>query len=174
MRYVARGGAYYRVCKPAWADCGDTAPSAVRGGRWNAPGEHRVLYLNRTVRMAALQAVQNFRGEAHSLFDLRPDRRPHLQEFEVAAGDFVDVVTPEGVADLGLPAEYPEGAAWEDCQRIGRAAYAAGERGIACRTACQGGGDPDHEELALFDRDGNPAAPGPRLTFAEWFPGGGI
>jgi hypothetical protein len=60
------------------------------------------------------------------------------------------------------------------CQRIGGEAYDGGEPGIACRTACAGGDDPDHEEMALFDRDGQPASPGQRWTFAEWFPTGGI
>jgi len=133
-----------------------------------------VLYLNRTIRMAALQAMENFRGEAHSLFDLRPDRRPHLQAFAVPSDDYVDVVSPEGIVALGFPATYPDGVGWDVCQPIGRAAYDDGERGIACRTACEGGGDPDHEELALFDRDGEPAHPGERLTFDRWFPTGEV
>jgi RES domain-containing protein len=174
MRHVERGGSYYRVCKPDWTDCGNTSHSRIRGGRWNAPGEHAVLYLNRTVRMAALQALENFRGEAHSLFDLRPERRPHLQTFGVPAAGYVDVVTADGVRALGLPAGYPEGADWQACQAIGSAAYAAGERGIACRTACPGGADPEHEELALFDRDGSHAIAGDRLPFPEWFPHGSI
>lgn len=174
MRHVRRGGTYYRVCKPGWTDCADTRHSRIRGGRWNPPGGHAVLYLNRTIRMAALQAVENFRGEAHSLFDLRPDRRPHLQAFAVSSDNYVDVVTPEGIAVLGLPSTYPDGAGWDVCQPIGRAAYDDGERGIACRTACQGGGDPDHEELALFDRDSQPALPGERLTFDRWFPTGEV
>jgi RES domain-containing protein len=174
VKHVRRGGAYYRVCKPDWTDCGDTSFSQLRGGRWNAPGEHRVLYLNRTVRMAALQAVENFRGEAHSLFDLRVERRPHLQGFDVPRDEYVDAVTDAGLAAIGLPASYPDGVGWDACQEIGRAAYRAGERGIACRTACHGGGDPDHEELALFDRDGSPARPGERLTFDRWFPSGGV
>jgi hypothetical protein len=122
--------------------------------------------------MAALQAHDNFRGEAHGLFDLRADRRPQLQVFGVPQADYVDVVTAEGIEALGLPATYPDGVGWDVCQPIGGAAYANGELGIACRTACEGGGDPDHEELALFDRDGQPARAGQRLTFDEWFPGG--
>lgn len=174
MRHLPRAGTYYRVCKPDWTDCADTSFSQLRGGRWNAPGEHRVLYLNRTVRMAALQAVENFRGEAHSLFDLRPERRPHLQGFDIARGEYVDAVTDPGVQALGLPLEYPDGVGWELCQPVGRRAYQAGERGIACRTACRGGGDPDHEELALFDHEGAPARPTERLTFDRWFPTGEV
>jgi RES domain-containing protein len=174
MRHVDRGGPYYRVCKPDWTECADTSHSRTRGGRWNAPGEHAVLYLNRTVRMAALQALENFRGEAHSLFDLRPERRPHLQAFTVLQARYVDVVTPEGIAALGLPDGYPREAGWDACRAIGREAYAAGEQGVACRTACPGAGDPEHEELALFDRDGRPAEPGQRLPFERWFPTGGV
>jgi hypothetical protein len=92
----------------------------------------------------------------------------------VAEVDYVDAVTADGVRALGLGDEYPDGADWSACQPIGRAAFEAGERGIACRTACPGGGDPEHEELALFDRDGSPATPGDRLPFAEWFPTGRI
>lgn len=174
MRRIPRGGSYYRVCKPGWADCTDSSFSQVHGGWWNAPGAHRVLYLNRTVRMAALQAMENFRGEAHSLFDLRPDRRPRLQAFDVPQDEYVDAVTDEGLAALGLPAEYPEGVEWNQCQPIGQVAYDAGEPGIACRTACRGGGDPDHEELAWFDRDGISAPVGERLAFDRWFPTGEI
>jgi RES domain-containing protein len=174
MRRIGRGGAYYRVCKPGWSDCADTAYSQLRGGRWNAPGEHRVLYLNRTIRMAALQAHDNFKGEAHTLRDLRPERRPHLQQFDVPRAEYVDAVTDEGLRALGLPATYPDGTGWDVCQPIGRDVYAAGERGIACRTACAGGGDPDHEELALFDRDGQPAAAWRRWAFDEWYPASGV
>jgi RES domain-containing protein len=175
MKHVRRGGPYYRVCKPSWGDCGDTSHARLRGARWNAPGEHGVLYLNRTVRMAALQAHENFRGEAHELFDLRPERRPHLQVFGVPAAEYVDAVSAEGLTAAGLPVTYPEDAGWALCQRVGRDAYRRGERGIACRTACPGGGDPDHEELALFERGGEPPArPGERLEFAAWFPVAGL
>lgn len=174
MKWVSRGGTYYRVCKPDWTDCADTSFSRIWGGRWNAPGEYGVLYLNRTLRMAALQAVENFRGEAHSLFDLRPERRPQLQAFGVPEDEYVDAVTDEGLTSLGLPIDYPEGVGWERCQPMGRAAFEAGERGIGCRTACRGGGDPDHEELAWFDREGVPDAVGDRMTFDRWFPTGEV
>jgi RES domain-containing protein len=174
VRHVERGGSYYRVCKPGGTECADTAHSRLHGGRWNAPGEHGVLHLNRTVRMAALQAHDRFRGEAHSLFDLRPERRPDLQAFEVERAAYVDAVTDSGLEALGLPPAYPEGAGWERCRPLGRAAFEAGERGIACRTACAGGGDPDHEELALFDRGSPLATPGERWPFARWFPTGAI
>lgn len=174
MRGILRGGSYYRVCKPDWTDCADTSFSRVWGGRWNAPGEYGVLYLNRTVRMAALQAMENFHGEAHSLFDLRPERRPELQAFGAPQGEYVDAVTDGGLAALGLPADYPEGVEWSQCQPIGRRAFEEGERGISCRTACRGGGDPDHEELAWFDRDGVPPLLGERLAFHRWFPTGEV
>lgn len=174
MRHVQRGGTYYRVCKPGWLDCADTSHAQIRGGRWSAGGEHRVLYLSRTIRMAALQAHTNFSGEAHTLFDLRPDRRPHLQGVDVPRADFVDAVTEEGMSALRLRAAFPHAAGRDLCQAIGRQAFAAGEPGIACRTACEGGTDPDHEELALFERDGPPARPGQRWAFGEWFPTGAI
>ena len=174
MIRIRRGGAYYRVCKPEWSDCTDTAFSAVYGGRWNPPGEHRVLYLNRTVRMAARKAIENFAGEAHSLFDLRPERRPSLQTFAVEEAEYVDAVTDPGVESLGLPVSYPDGVGWEECQPLGRELYQAGERGVACRTALGGGADADHEELAHFDRGDAAVQPGERRAFADWFPAGHI
>jgi RES domain-containing protein len=171
MRRIPRGGTYFRICKAEWTDCTDTRFS-LQGGRWNAPGTFPVLYLNRTLAMAALQAIENFRGEAHSLFDLRPERRPHLQEFEVPSAEYIDVVSAEGIAACGLPEHYPEGVDWAQCQPIGRAAYDQDAPGIACRTACPGGNEPEHEELAVFVRTGTPAAPGARHPFSAWFPTG--
>lgn len=176
MRYLARGGEYHRVCKPEWSDCSDTRHS-LRGGRWNPPGSFEVLYLNRTERTAALQALANFRGEAHSLLDLRPERRPELQGFEVAEGEFVDAVGSEGLVEIGLPADYPAGheggSAWPVCQGIGSAAHAAGAAGIACRSACAGADPARDEELALFVTERRPpATPLRRRAFAEWFPAG--
>lgn len=171
-----RGGDFFRVCKPDWRDCSDTTHSRIHGGRWNAPGGHEVLYLNRTERLAALQAIENFRGEAHSLYDLRPERRPHLQSFSVADDDYVDAVSEAGLRSLRLPADYPAELRddWTVCQEIGDAAYRAGEQGIACRSACAGA-EPTDEELALFVRSRR-AAPeaGERRPFAEWFPTGRV
>lgn len=176
MRHVLRGGFYYRVCKPDWVDCSDAAFSQIHGGRWNPPGPHAALYLNRTEHLAALQAIENFRGEAHSLFDLRPERRPDLSTVEVPATQVVDAVTGEGLEALGLPASYPDGCLgrWDECQVIGEELYGGGEPGIACRSACPGAARED-EELAWFVREGRgPVESGERRRFGAWFPRGEI
>ena len=53
---VRRGGEYNRLADPAWQDPLDTSFAKSMGGRWNAPGSFEVLYLNRDVRVARLQA----------------------------------------------------------------------------------------------------------------------
>lgn len=166
MRYVQRGGPYYRVCDPTWRNCGNTEPGKLKGGRWNPPGAFGVLYLNRTVELAAAQARHNYEDEIHTLFDLLPEERPDLQDFEVPEREFVDAVTDEGLQALGLPPAYPQGVGHDVCQPIGLSAYKGGEHGISCRSAVDATG----EELALFDRDGQPARPSTRRRFADWYP----
>jgi len=125
-----------------------------------------VLYLNRTVELAAAQARHNFEGEIHTLFDLQPEERPDLQDFEVPERELVDAVTSDGLQALGLPPSYPQDVGHEVCQPIGLAAYRNGEHGISCRSAA----DTTGEDLALFDHDGHPARPSTRRRFADWYP----
>lgn len=173
MRRTQRGGEYYRVCDPDWADCSETSFSRHQGGRWNPPGAFGALYLNRTLEVSAAQARHNFAGELHTLFDLRPDQRPDLQSLIVPLSEFLDVVTDAGVADVGLPKHFPYGVTWELCQPIGRMAYDGNEHGIATRSAAEA--TPQAwigEELALFDRtiELAPIQLGHRRRFQEWYP----
>ena len=163
-----RRGAYYRVCKPDWLDCGETSYSKAAGGRWNPPGEFGALYLNATVKVAAAQARQQHAGRAIGLFDLRPERRPELATFEVPRVTLVDAVTAEGLHALGLPADYPLGVPWPPCQAIGRRAYRE-LAGVAARSAAEA--RPGHtagEELTLFDRLTLAAVR--REPFRVWYP----
>jgi RES domain-containing protein len=173
LRHVHREGVYFRVCDPDWTDCGDTSHNRRMGGRWNPRGRFGALYLNATREVAAANARVNFAGEMHLLHDLRPEYRPDLQSFEVPAAEYLDAVTPEGVAELGLPAGYPGRVGWRRCQAVGLAAYEAGEPGVACRSAAEAdAGDWVGEELALFDRGGagTGARPRRRLKFSRWYP----
>lgn len=172
MRRVHREGVYYRVCDPQWSDCADTSFNRRQGGRWNPPGRFGALYLNASLEVAAANARANFAGEMHLLHDLKPEFRPDLQEFGVPAADYVDAVTAEGVAQLGLPARYPARIGWRRCQAIGLAAYEAGELGVACRSAAEAeAGSWAGEELALFERGGTTGVrPGRRRRFARWYP----
>lgn len=92
---------------------------------------------------------------------------------DVPTAAYVDVVTAEGVAAVGLPASYPFEAdgtivPHATCGPIGEAAYAAAERGIACRSVVL----PQEEELALFEVVGLTLVVRQRLAFRDWFPRG--
>jgi RES domain-containing protein len=171
LKHIRRHGTYYRVCKPEWADCSDTSYAKRFGGRWTPPEEFGALYLCATIEIAAAVARAHHAGRAIGVFSLRPSRRPQLQSFTVTEGQFVDVVTNEGVAAAGLPSTYPYGADHKACWAVARQAYAAGERGIACRSAAECG--PDFwlgEELAVFDNAPMPKSAGRRRSFSQWYP----
>jgi RES domain-containing protein len=159
------------VCKPEWAACSDTTYAKRLGGRWNPPEEFGALYLCATTEVAAAVARTHHVGRAIPLFSLRPSRRPQLQAFAVAANQFVDVVTNEGVDAAGLPLAYPYGVDHKTCWPVARQAYLSGQRGVAGRSAAESG--PDFwlgEELAVFDNGPMPKTAGRRRPFSEWYP----
>jgi len=170
--HLRRGGTYYRVCDPSWRDPADTSFSRRYGGRWNPPGAFGALYLNADIAVAAANARRSLAsafGDAVAFADIRPERRPDLQLFTVATHAFVDAITPGGVAALGLPAVYPDGCEHDVCRTIARDLYAAGEAGIAARSAALA----DGEELAIFDTHATLARRrrNGRRKFAAWYPG---
>lgn len=181
VKHVTRGGTYYRVAAPGWHDPLDTKFSKRAGGRWNAAGTFGVLYLNRTLCVAAMQARHYVRHRFGSeLDDLQEDARPDLVTVHVPEELVVDCVTPEGVAALGLPPTYPADAAntvitHGVCQAIGQRARDTDERGIACRSACNDASPEDWpgEELVLIDReapDGMGVSARERHAFHQWYP----
>lgn len=173
MKHVERGGLHFRVCDPSWADPLDTSFSKRRGGRWNEPGAFGVLYLNATVAVAAGNARRAYEGEIASLFDLLPEQRPDLQLITVSPIRVVDAVSEAGLRSLRLPVSYPVGATWTACRRIGARAYAAGENGVACRTADAAKGTRDlveGEELVVFDTALNLVTRAERVPFTQWYP----
>lgn len=170
--HLKRGGTYYRVCDPSWKNPADTSFSRRDGGRWNPPGAFGALYLNADIAVAAANARRSLAtafGDAVTFADIRPERRPDLQLFTVAASAFVDAITPDGIAALGLPTVYPDGCGHDACRTIARELYAAGEPGIAARSAAL----PRGEELAIFDTHASLARRqrSGRRTFAAWYPG---
>ena len=172
MRHIHREGTYLRVCDATWLDCADTTFARRFGGRWNAPGSFGVLYLCADRSVAAANARKAYESDGRlTLFDRRPERRPHVQEFTVAHSRFVDGVTTIGLAALGLPDSYPTGGSWSRCQGIARMAYDLHEKGIACRSAAEATrGRWLGEELAIFDTAIGLATRGPRRPFAQWYP----
>jgi len=169
---ATRSGTYYRAFKPEWPDPLATTPSRLQGGRWNPPGEFGVLYLNRTIEVAAANVRARHIGRAIGLFDLQPERRPHLLQVHIPRSTCLDLVSPSGVAALGLPATYPFAVGHETCRPIGRRAYATGRfRGIACRSAAEcTSKDWLGEELAWFDTAPSPQENDARRPFATWYP----
>jgi RES domain-containing protein len=174
MRRVRRGGAYFRIADPAWADPLDaTTYSVARGGRWNPPGSFPVLYLNRDLRTSRANLARKFAGRPYGPEMLHPALAPVLIQTTVDDAAFVDAVTDEGCIELGLPVTYPVDAngdeiSWNRCQPIGSRAWEAGETGVACRSAATP--DRTEEELALFRRAEDPVLRvDRRLPFDEWF-----
>jgi hypothetical protein len=172
MRSLTRSGAYVRVFNPDWGDPLDTGASRAHGGRWNPPGRFGALYLCRDRSVAAANVRARHAGRAIGLFDLKPERRPHLLQLHVPRSACLDAVSAAGVADLDLPRTFPDAVPHSRCQRIGVRAYRAGTyRGIACRSAAEcrpatwvG------EELAWFDSSPPLRETGPREDFPTWYP----
>ena len=171
MLHIVREGRYYRVADPGWRDPLEASYSRQRGGRWNPPGSFAVFYLNREVRTARALVRYRFRELPYGPELLRPEQAPVLVATEVASDEYVDVVTEAGCTAVGLPATYPlDGAgrtvSWAECQPIGKRAWDARERGIACRSAAPEG----TEELAHFARPEAARLEGRgRWQFDEWF-----
>lgn len=172
-RHVPRGGTdYWRVVGQDWADPADTSFSKKYGGRWNPAGTFGVLYLNATLEVARANARLHLAKNGLEVDDLKPGAGPDLVAFSVDLCAVVDIVTGDGVRACGLPDEYPDGVDHPPCQKLGAAFHAAGETGLACRSAseCPGPGAYVGEEVPLFDHaDGTLPAAGTRVRFDEWY-----
>lgn len=136
FRHVFAGGVHYRVADAAWADPLDASYSARTGARWNAPGSFGVLYLSTTLGVARANVRRLFHGQPYGPEDLDPSTAPVLIDVDLQEDDYVDVVTPEGIAAAGLPATYPLAAdggtvPHTTCQPVGQEAYLAGVRGLS-------------------------------------------
>jgi RES domain-containing protein len=170
MRHARRGGRYLRVADPGWSDPLSGAWSRARGGRWNPPEGFEVVYLNRTVKVARAQVRRKLEPLAIGPEDLDPRSAPVLVGTEVPEAPYVDAVSDAGLRSLGLSPTYPldeEGVKVDHatCQPLGAKAEAAGEAGIAARSAATV--PSPGEELAYFGDP--PLEPLDRRAFLEWF-----
>ena len=174
FRHVTRSGRFVRVADPVWRRPLDPTFAAGRGGRWNPPDSFPVLYLCATPAVAREVVLGRFDGLPYGLLDLRSDRRPVLIETGVPSHRAVDVLTDAGCRAASLPATYPYDTRgrkirWERTQPIGEAAWAQGERSIACRSAALPKGG-DGEELAWFVRERTDRlVVSARRAFDDWF-----
>lgn len=172
MRHLERGGRYFRVADPAWADPLDPEHARRAGGRWNAPGSFAVVYLNRTVPVARANVYRLLAGHPFGPEDLRPGPAPVLVATDAPKRRYVDALTRRGLVSLGLPERYPLDAGGRSvpqasCQPIGQDTWDAGEPGIACLSAAPTA-PPAGEELAWFKRRGR--LPAATVTpFENWF-----
>lgn len=166
---ATRGGTYYRVCGPDWKDPSDTAYARVSGGRWNPPGSFGVLYLNASLEGARANArrfIYDQFGPDVLPEDIQPAYLPDAAAFAVDITAFVDAVTRRSRANLRLAAAYAPRAGYHECRRVGTAAYAAAEDGIATASAVVR----QSEELAIFDRSVERVAhAGRRRRFRDWW-----
>jgi RES domain len=156
VRHVARGGPYVRVADPDWRDPLSGEHARRRGGRWNPPGSFGVVYLNDSVELARAQLRHRLEPRGIRPEDLDPEVGPVLVHTRVPDDEYVDALSAESLAELGLPVTYPLEAAGttvahDVCQPIGQAAWDAGERGIACQSAASSA-PAGAEELAFFAR----------------------
>jgi len=157
FRHVFAGGVHYRVADAAWADPLDASYSARTGARWNAPGSFGVLYLSTTLGVARANVRRLFHGQPYGPEDLDPSAAPVLIDVDLQEDDYVDVVTPEGIAAAGLPVTYPLAAdggtvPHTTCQPVGQEAYLAGERGMVCVSAARGTAGTELAWFALPNR----------------------
>ena len=169
MKHVKRGARYLRVCAPSSSEREGGSWSRAHGGRWNPKAEFGALYLSATIETARASAEKHVRdlfGDAISIYDLAPKARPELHVLEVQEHRFVDAVTDAGIAELKLPKTFPRNSRHAPCQDAARAAYEAGEAGIAARSAAY----PTGEELAIFERFiATLTALRERVEFPDWF-----
>jgi hypothetical protein len=171
---VNAAGRYLRLADPDWGNPLDGSYARDGGGRWNRAGSYPVVYLNRSLRTARLNCLQQFKDLPYGPEDLDEAEAPLLVATDVPDGDHAECLSDRGLEEWGLPPTYPRHrdgrpVTWEECWPVGERAHAADLDGIACRSAAEGARADDHE-LAHFDRDDAPALePVERLPFEDWF-----
>jgi hypothetical protein len=177
MDVIDRGGEYYRVADPAWAELLDSSLSMRFGKRWNAAGSFAVTYLNADLGTARANArrllTENLQGQPATAEDIDPSERPVLVSTDVRDDRYLDVVTCPGCVANGLPATCPADGtgnivAWPVCQRVGQEAWDTGLPGVACRSAAPGA-PTEAEELAWFDRHDDSLEPTETRAFEDWY-----
>jgi RES domain-containing protein len=173
VRRLRRGGRYFRVADPEWDDPLEGRFAQRAGGRWNPPGSFPVVYLCASVAVARANVFRKLTGLPYGPEDLHRESAPVLVSADVPRALYVDAVTDRGLEALGLPQTYPRTTSGRvvghrRCHAIGRAAWDAGERGIAGRSAAPTA-PPGGEELAWFERRGRRLAAQRTEPFEQWF-----
>jgi hypothetical protein len=115
-----------------------------------------VVYLNATLDLARALVRARLEDRGIRPEDILPEAGPVLVATTVPGDSYVNAVTDAGLRSVNLPVSYPLDSrgkviAHRVCQPIGKLAWDAGERGIACRSATRGAPS-NEEELAYFGR----------------------
>lgn len=177
MRLCTVGGTYLRVFDPDWDDPLDSKHARRVGGRWNAPGSFRVLYLNESVSSAranAKRVMARQRALGISVDMLEPSGLPALQRVAVPTGQAVDLVSAVGLRSAHLPVTYPfdvlgQPVEHAPCQAVGLMAFEAGHVGLRVRCAAADALPRDLELAWLPDNGGDAIRDGEPVPFSEWF-----
>jgi hypothetical protein len=160
-------GPVYRYINHEYTDPMDGTPSMRRGGRWNARGTFPVVYTNCSTQVAIANLWHKYEGEVGQPWDESEEEQADLYEIRVDQEGLVDVVSPAGIAGVGLPITYPLGVPHRTTQPIGQRLNREQRPGVWCRSAAL----PTDEEIALFTdfaSKGRVQTPPKRLW--EWFP----
>ncbi len=165
---------WFRIADPAWGDPVDPSFAEATGGRWNPPGSFPTLYLSEDIVTARHNLRLFLAGLPYGPEDLADANGPNLVAATIPRNQTVlDVHTPAGVADAGLPKSYPRDEAGRliphsACQPVGLAAKNNGLRGVRSRAAqtAYGAG----RDLAWFPATARSRAKViDREPFAKWF-----
>lgn len=130
-----------------------------------------MVYLNASIEVARALVRSRLEDRGIRPEDVLPESGPVLIRTTAPYDAYVNALTDAGLRALDLPASYPlDGrgrlVAHGVCQPIGKLAWDAGERGIACRSATKGA--PAHgQELAYFGRESLRVER--TEPFADWF-----
>ncbi len=168
---VPDGHVWLRITRPHFADPFDPTFAQRSGGRWNPPDSWPTLYLNEDLATVHAQVRHLFAGRGVEPDDLDDDAPIRLAAATLPGRQRVaDVVSPDGVAAVGLPASYPTDGdgrvvGHQVTQLIGVRAHTDGLRGVWCRSAAGVG-----RELAWFPAARSSARPVWRqpVGFGTW------
>lgn len=160
-------GPVYRYIPHSGDNPLDGTYSMKEGKRWNAKGSFPVVYTNCSLEVAIANLWHQFEGEAGDPWDVAEEKQADLYEIPLSQPGLVDIVSPEGIAGVGLPPAYPAGVRWSATQRLGSRLHAERRPGVWCSSAA----DPAGQEVALFTNFSEPATPRrPPKRLWEWFP----
>jgi RES domain-containing protein len=102
-------GIVYRYVNHKHTNPMDGTHSMRRGGRWNAPGSFPVVYTSCSTEVAVANIWRRYEGEVGEPWDESEEEQADLYEIHVDQEGLADIVSPAGIAGVGLPTTYPDG-----------------------------------------------------------------